>query len=195
METVSQTATQTGDAPPRPKAGLPVPDAQRSEAMLRLAAYFRSVGLRDHDTIHRLVGEVLDKAFAHAQVSAAEGVDLLGAAMAEATARTNRWLDALLAAAGATPSPNDSRGILLLRLRPLLGHHPDAYGRTDAFPAPMLAVARAGGRQVVPPVVRTEMDPQAIGELPMMLEWSTWRRWAERLRATGRSIAATLGGR
>jgi hypothetical protein len=196
VESVNQTSAEQLSAMARPKpAGLPVADAQKNEAMLRVAAYFRSLGLRDHDVIHRLVGEVLDSVFAHAVTLEADGHDLLGASLHEASARTNRWLDVLLAAAGVTMPTHASRGMLLMRLRPMLATYPQAYGQTTGLPAPLLQVIRNGGVQVVPPVVRSEMDPQAIGELPEMMSGAFWRRIVDRVRAWGGHLFATLGGR
>ncbi len=196
MESLSQSSTSAALTPARsPNAGLPVADAQKNEAMLRVAAYFRSLGLRDHDVIHELVGQVLESVFANAATLEADGHDLLGAALHEASARTNRWLDQTLAAAGVTMPTHASRGMLLLRLRPLLAHHPRAYGQTAGLPEPMLRVVKAGGVQVVPPVLRSDMDPQAIGELPDMISGAFWRRVVDRLRAWGGNFLATLGGR
>lgn len=194
MESLIRTSAG-GDAPGIRGGGLPVADAQKNEAMLRTALYLRSLGLRDHDTIHRLVGQILEEVFAHAQTLEADGHDLLGATLQAASARTNRWLDTLLARAGVDLPPHASRGMMLMRLRPLLTQHPQAYERPDDTPEPFLQVLRAGGMAVVPPVVRTEMDPQAIGELPEMMSGAFWRRLVDRLRHWSGSLFATLSGR
>lgn len=184
-----------GEAPGGRGGGLPVADAQKNEAMLRAAAYFRSLGLRDHDTIHRLVGQVLQEVFAHAPALEADGHDLLGAALHAASARTNRWLDVLLARAGVELPPHASRGMMLMRLRPLLAEHPHAYEQPDDAPDPFVRVLRDGGVAVVPPVVRSDMDPQAIGELPQMMSGAFWRRIVDRLRHWSGSLFGAQGGR
>lgn len=196
MESLSQTSQSTSAAQPQAKAaGLPVADSQKNEAMLRVAAYFRGLGLRDHDAIHRLVGEVLDSVFTHVATLEADGHDLLGAALHEASARTNRWLDGVVATAGVTLPTHASRGMLLMRLRPILAADPLAFGTLSPLPAEVLQVVKSGGVQVVPPMLRSDMDPQAIGELPDMISSAFWRRIVDRVRAFGGNLFATLAGR
>lgn len=190
--------------PARPRLDVAVaptpPDvAQSREAAVRwndlrsrVRAYFLALGLRDEDALDRAVASIL----ALPVVQQADDDLRPSIAFRQAGAMVDGWLDRLIAAAyPGGGSAGVSRGAVLLHLRRLLGHHPEAFLRSEGLTHHTLKTLWAAETPVVPPVVLTDMHPQAIGELPQMLHASYYRRLLDRARHVGDSIVATLAGR
>lgn len=151
-----EVAVAPAPSPERPVATF----ADREEARRRVAAYFRSLGVRDEARIAAAADAMLARAAA-AQPNA-HGGQVTFAAMDEARKAVRVWLVKLVEK-GLLPEPSTmTTGLIMWRLRPALQKHPEAFLRHDNLPAEFIAEVRGATPSILPKAVPGQMESQPI---------------------------------
>lgn len=139
-------------------------DVHREQAIRRVSAYFRSLGLDDAQRVRKAAESVLtDVESAHPQL---DGEALGFTAVNEARKMVREWLVALVAR-GDLPEPTTmTTGLIIWRLRLALHAHPQAFLKRRNLPEGFLAAVRCPSPTMLPDSLPGQMDPQRI-------EWRT----------------------
>ena len=138
--------------------------AYRAEALRRVSAYFRSLGLNDTQRIDESAQAVLSRVeAAHPNLQPA---DLASAAMNEARKTVREWLGALVAR-GDLPEPTMmTTGLIIWRLRLALRAYPQAFLKRRELPEGFIKAVRSPAPAMLPESLPGQMDAQR-------LEWRT----------------------
>lgn len=135
-------------------------DAERIEATARVAAYFRSLGVRDVSRITAAADEVIGQVAQDHPT--AHGRDLAAAAMDEARKAVRDWLIRLVEA-GLLPEPTPrTSGLIVWRLRPALKRHPEAFLQHEGLAAGFIAAVQSPTPEILPQTLPGQMDSQPI---------------------------------
>lgn len=168
-------------------------DAERAEATARVAAYFRSLGVRDALRITTAADDVINQVAQDHPT--AHGRDLAAAAMDEARKAVRGWLIRLVEA-GLLPEPTPrTSGLIVWRLRPALHRYPEAFLQHEGLPAGFIAAVQPPTPEILPQTLPGQMDSQPIEFRAVRLP----RRFFHPIRAlndlTHDLVLSVVGGR